>query len=419
MSSKHYDIAIIGGSLSARIAAALLAKQGSKILFLRYREATGAAWFPSSLFLEKLLGTLGGRSCFVAQQPIQVLSRKVRVTLSNDVPLGDELDREFGQHGPAVALWLDKLRIQGDNLEMLLWENGGLPWPLLKTTARFKLLCLRRQTNWTELDAPIRKSLAQLPECAVEFIVDLLQGLALRKIDELSQAQAALLWAQAMRPENLKEPDFSDLLNKRFDQFHGLKVQLEDLECIDFNDSRWTGGQLKNGGQFTAATFLLGDTRWIDRFKPGKTATLPLPQLLTKLTTSDLSGQLSSLLASRVICGGAVPLRLAIEEREHQLIGQVLNAGRMSEKQLRKQIEPALPFADYELSSSEGPPLPESLPGEESPLMPISNLPLRIGSNLYCADSGSLLPEMGAAGAALLGWTLAENLTSKQKPGKG
>jgi hypothetical protein len=112
-------------------------------------------------------------------------------------------------------------------------------------------------------------------------------------------------------------------------------------------------------------------------------------------------------------------LRLAIEEREHQLIGQVLNAGRMSEKQLRKQIEPALPFADYELSSSEGPPLPESLPGEESPLMPISNLPLRIGSNLYCADSGSLLPEMGAAGAALLGWTLAENLTSKQKPGKG
>jgi hypothetical protein len=35
---------------------------------------------------------------------------------------------------------------------------------------------------------------------------------------------------------------------------------------------------------------------------------------------------------------------------------------------------------------------------------------LRIGTNLYCADNNALLAEMGAAGAALLGWTLAENL---------
>jgi hypothetical protein len=46
----------------------------------------------------------------------------------------------------------------------------------------------------------------------------------------------------------------------------------------------------------------------------------------------------------------------------------------------------------------------------------LTSLPLRIGANLYCADSSTLLPEMGASGAALLGWTLAENLASKHKP---
>ena len=51
------------------IAAALLAKRGSRVLFLRHQEATAPAWFHSSLFLEKLLGTLGGRACFVAGSP--------------------------------------------------------------------------------------------------------------------------------------------------------------------------------------------------------------------------------------------------------------------------------------------------------------------------------------------------------------
>ena len=172
MSSKHYDIAIIGGSLSARIAAALLAKQGSKVLFLRYREATASDWFHSSLFLEKLLGTLGGRSCFVAQKPIQVISRKSRVTLNNDIPLDIELGREFGQDGPAVSQWLEKLRILGAQLENLLWENGGLPWPSFKAAASFKLLGLRRKIRLAELDVPVANVMGELPQAALEFIKD-------------------------------------------------------------------------------------------------------------------------------------------------------------------------------------------------------------------------------------------------------
>jgi len=417
MSSKNYDIAIIGGSLSARIAAALLAKQGSKVLFLRYQEAKASDWFHSSLFLEKLLGNLGGRSCFVAQQPIQVLSSKARVTLNNDIPLDNELNREFGLDGPAVLKWLEELRVKGAQLENLLWENGGLPWSSLKSTATFKLLSMRHKINWSEHEAPITNSMNRLPQDALEFVKDLLQGLALTRVSGMSHAQAALLWSQATRPENLKEPDFSTLLSKRFDQFHGLKVDLEDLEGIDFNRSRWTGGRLKGGGQFTATTFLLGDTRWVDRFNPGKVTALPLPHVLAKQNTSTLTGQLSSLLASRVICGGEMPLRLAIVEDEKILCGHILSADEMPEEQLRKQLEAALPFAQYELSAAEDKFSSQQKPATENQRLKLTNLPMRIGSNLYCADSNALLPEMGASGAALLGWTLAENLASKRKPG--
>jgi len=281
----------------------------------------------------------------------------------------------------------------------------------------FKLLSLRRKISWAELDAPIANAMSQLPQETFEFVKDLLQGLSLKRINELSHAQAALLWTQALRPENLKEPDFSILLSKRFDQFHGLKADLEDLDSIDFNGSRWTGGEIKGGGQFTAQTFLLGDTHWVDRFKPGKVTALPLPQALAKQNTSSLAGQLSPLLATRVICGGEMPLRLAIEEYEDRLCGHILSAGEMPEEQLRKQIEAALPFAKYELSATEETISAQKKTSTASQLQKLTKLPIRIGSNLYCADSSALLPEMGASGAALLGWTLAENLAGKRKPG--
>lgn len=419
MSTKHYDFAIIGGSLAARIAAALLAKQGGKVLFLRQHEATASTWFPSSLFLEQLLGTLGGRSCFVAQQPIQVLSRNARVTLCNDVPLNRELGREFGQPGVAVAKWLDRLGTLGNQLEKVLWENGGLPWPTLKATARFKLLCMRRKVNWPELALPVAKSLDQLPESVLDFVTDLLQGLALKKIDELSCAQAALLWAQATRPENLIEPDFSELLSKRFDQFHGLKASLENLSQLDFDGSTWTGGRLKDGGQFSASTFLLGDIRWIERFAAGKTAALAVSPALTRHRTSSLTSQLSPLLAARVICGGNIPLRLAIEQENEHVFGLVVSGSSSTEQQLKGQLEQALPFARYELTEDSGGVAPQPETNAVQQPQQLAGLPLRIGTNLFCADSCGLLSEMGAAGAALLGWTLAENLTKSRKQLRG
>lgn len=410
MSNKTYDIVIIGGSLSARIAASLLAKQGSRVLFMRCREVSASAWFPSSLFLERLLGILGGRSCFVAQQPIQVLSRHARVTLCNDIPLADEMQREFGQSAAAAIDWLAGLDRLGIALEELFWENQGLCWPSFGETARFRLRCLRRRFDWGALDAPVARELENHPEPVKIFLTDLFQGLSMMRTGELSRASAALLWAQALRAENLQEPDFSQLLNKRFDQFHGSRTHLDELESLDFDGKRWTGGRFKTGGHFTASTFLLGDSRWLDRFHAGKTRPLPQPQASSFCRTSDLTGQLSPLLATRVICGGPLPLRLAIEKQEQQQIGRLRSTAGMTEEQLRRQLEPVLPFARYRVIPDEEPIQTTSIPSVASTPRQLARLPLRLGSNLYCADGTSLLPEMGAAGAALLGWTLARHL---------
>ncbi len=428
MSSKQYDIAIIGGSLAASITAALFAKQGSKVLFLRNRETEAPAWFHSSIFLEKLLGVLGGRSCFIAQRPIQVISEKSRVTICNDIPIDDELEREFGASGPVVSQWLSELHLKGVQLEELFWENGGLPWPAFKDAARFKLLCMRRRVNLKELEQPVTQKLDQIPASAKLFITDLLQGLSLLKISELSYARAAMLWAQALWPENLNEPDFSLMLSKRFEQFHGSKMKLDDLEALDFDGSRWTGGHFKSGGRFTAKTFLLGDNRSINLFSAGKTTLAqPLQSPVTR-RSSDLRGQLSSLLETRIICGGDLPMRLAIEEHDHELHGEhelqglVLSAPEATETGIHQQLEPVLPFAKYHLSDASPPDLANTQLTEGTRVtdatraiegaqpMQLTKLPVHIGTNLYCADRTTMFPEMGAAGAALLAWTLVENL---------
>lgn len=418
MSSKAYDIAIIGGSLSARIAAALLAKQGSRVLLLHSREATNSAWFPSSLFLEKLLGILGGRACFVAQRPIQVLSKYARITLCNDVPLGKELDREFGASATVATRWLAELHEQGTALEELFWQNHGLCWPSLKSRVGYRLRSLRQRLNWAALESPVSLEIGQFPETVRLFLTDLFQGLSLKSTNELSRACAALLWVQALRPENLQEPDFSQLLNKRFDQFHGAKAHLDELEGLDFDGRQWTGGRFKTGTYFKAHTFLLGDGRWIERFLAGKTRSLPQAQCLASYRISDLTGQLSPLLETRIICGGPLPLRLAIEEQNQQQTGRLLGTSGRTAEQLRQQLEDVLPFARYDILPDEG--FSFAQPATDGMLLPVklNDLPLHIGKNLYFADSASLLPEMGAAGAALLGWTLAEHLGKGRQKNK-
>lgn len=412
MTIRRYDIAVIGGSLSAQIAAAMLAKAGQRVLFLRRREVPAPSWFHSSLFLEKLLALLGGRACFSAPQPIQVISRRARIVLHPDIPLTEELRRELGPAAEATLDLLGSLQATGLQLEELLAENNGLPWPSLKGASRFKLLSVRRKVKPFEFERPLSSRFDRLAEPARELLTDLFQGLALMPLKDISVAKAALLWTQAQRPEHLQEPDFSELLGKRLTQFHGVKDDLTGLATLDQDGRRWTGGRFQAGGRFEAKLFLLGDVRWSSLFAASLDATsIPKPAPVYQARTSNLDGQLSPLLEARVVCGGSLPLRLTLESDNDHCYGQVLGYGTPDDKDIRRQLEPVLPFARYELTPTEDLPV-ELAPGPAHESL-FHSLPLKLSGNLYCADSSALLPGLGAAGAALLGWTLAENLASE------
>ena len=416
--SKHYDIAIVGGSLAAQVTAALLVKQGGRVLFLSETGMKDPTWFHSSLFLEKTLGMLGGRSCFMAQRPIQIFSEKSRLTVSNDISLDQELQREFGAFGPAINGWLAGLQEQGQRLEELFWENGGLPWPSFKAKARFKLLCVRSRLNLSVLERPITDQLSGFADQEKKFLTDLLQGLSLIPVENLSTARAAILWAQAQRPENVRGTEFSQTLEKRFDQFHGTRAQLEDLKPFEFDGSQWTGGQLVSGGRFSADNFLLGDLRQAGLFAAGESLKIPSPPVRAAWQTDNLAGQLSMLLGTRVICGGRLPLRMAIEQADEQLHGLIHSTENATDDEIRRQLGPVLPFAKYRLDvlGREQVPTPQAKRQES---MPLASLPLRAASNLYWADNTVLLPEMDGAGAALLAWTIVANLRRQPKAGLG
>ena len=414
--SKHYDIAIVGSSLAAQIAAALLVKQGGRVLFLSENGMQAPTWFHSSLFLEKILGVLGGRSCFMAQRPIQVVSEHSRLTVSNDISLEKELHREFGTSGPAINDWLAELQEQGQRLEELFWENGGLPWPSFKAKTRFKLLCVRYRVNQSVLERPIADQLSGFADLPRAFLTDLLLGLALTPVGSLSTSRAAILWAQAQRPENVRGAEFSQTLEKRFDQFHGTRAQLEHLKPFEFDGSRWTGGQLVSGGRFSADNFLIGDRRLAGLFAAGEPVQVPSFPVRAAWQTDNLAGHLSRLLGTRVICGGRLPLRMAIEQSDEQLRGLAHSTEDATADEIIRQLEPILPFAEYRLDAlgRQQDPTPQ-VTRQETKLL--AGLPLRAGRNLYWADNTVLLPEMDGAGAALLAWTILANLGRELKAG--
>ena len=235
-------------------------------------------------------------------------------------------------------------------------------------------------------------------------------------VGNLSRARAAILWAQAQRPENVRGAEFSQTLEKRFDQFHGARAQLENLKPFEYDGSRWTGGQLVSGGRFSADNFLIGDRRLAGLFAAGEPVQVPSFPVRAAWQTDNLAGQLSRLLGTRVICGGRLPVRMAIEQTDEQLRGLVHSTEDAMADEIIRQLEPVLPFAEYRLDAlgCEQDPTPQ-VTRQETTLL--AGLPLRAGRNLYWADNTVLLPEMDGAGAALLAWTILANLGRELKAG--
>lgn len=407
MHLARFDIAIIGDSLAARMAAALLAKHGKRLILLStsmHRDP----WQHSSFFVEKLLNALGGRECLAPCQPFQVLSARARVTIHREVPLRQELAREFGRAATQVEALLNELEQFGTLLEEVLWEHGGLPQGGLRETAAWRWLCLRRKLPLATLSRPLNERIQGLPEPAAEWLRDLFQGLSLQPLTALTVADGALLWTHARRPEGFVSDELSALLRKRFEQFHGTEAQLENLEKLEHSHGQWVGS-LPEGRRFQAGQLILGD---LAQGLPEHAPLLPRQTFLPTrhFTTSALDGQLSALLAKKVIAGGHLPMRMAIVPTTAGVIEDIGSIARGEENDVRRQLEPILPFARYTLDPmANSQKLIETAEVTVSPLS-IFKLPLRLGSHLWCADETRLVPHLGCGGAALVAWTLLRHL---------
>ncbi len=410
MTDRQFDIAIIGNSLSAGIAAALLAKNGRKVLRVGLGNAADSAWFFSSIFLEKLLGSLGGRACFTSPQPFQVLSSRSRLTVHGEIPLEDELVREFNEDAAQLIALLNYLRDLGGSINQLLWDNHGLPWPGLKGSARFRYLCLRRKISPAELARPLRTSFLKLDTAGREFLTNLFQGLALLPLDSLRLAEGALLWNHACHEENLAGSAFNDLLERRYRQFHGVIADLADLDKLDFSGSTFRGGIIKGQGPFQAESLIIGNRMAGQLFLPAtlKNKLSPSPSI-DQFVTTDLQGQLSPLLEKQVIVGGERPMRISLEANESGVTCEISAFALASEHLTRQQLAPVLPFATYEMTRHPTTDR-DTLTDQMDPIAGLFAKPLKIGSNIFCADSSILTPGLGPPGAALLGWTLANRL---------
>lgn len=404
MQPLRFDIAIVGDNLSARMLAPLLAKHGQRVLLFT-TSAPLDRWQNASLFDEKLLGALGGRDHLAGQQPFQVLSSRARVTIRQDIPLMEELRREFGKSGASLGALLGEFEQSGSLLEELFWEHGGLPAGRLRDSCSWHWLCLRSKLSVGRLKQPLAERLASFPGPAGEWLRDLFQGLSLQPLTALSVADGALLWAHARRPAGISPDALNELLKKRLEQFHGVELPFETLSGLEHVQGHWICN-LSGGKRFQAGQLILGDLgRKLPGVNPPQPPVHPAPR---QFSSSITSGTISALFEKRVIAGGPLPLRLTFAAADSGMTAEGGSCAAADEAGIRHQLEPVFPFARYSLKIQDGPALPEN------PLRPAAaslfHCPLQLGSHCWCADAAHLLPQLGNDGAALVAWTLARQI---------
>lgn len=424
MSQSRFDVIILGESFASRIAGALLAKGGCRVLSLREPVAPSSPWFLSSLHLERLLERLDGRSCFAQPTSFQVLTEDSRLEFQLPASVEEELRREFSGSHDQTSEFLRDLNSLGQRLEETLWQCGGLPLLGITSRWRFARQRLRRKLTRRALAGPLENRLAGLrQEPAKRALSALFAGLSLTPVEKLSMAEASLLWSSAVRPEGICPSALDELLRHRYLQFHGTAEKLAGLETLRAEGTRLTGATLKGSGRCEAGFFLLGSPAGQD-FLPEALHPAPRPFFQHHcFRSSPLDGMLSPLLADRVILDGKIPMRLSLNGSGHETTAMIeCSEGSCPPETLnetvRDTIAQFLPFATFQLERClSDVPLSASTPSEGSPHFPGTAAPLRLRKNLILCHGGSVLPSLGTTGEVITGMTVANYLLRTIKRG--
>lgn len=415
MSTSHFDILVLGSSPAARMAAALCAKGGRKVLLLDSDQTPPPPpWCHASLHLERLLETLGGRACLRPTLPFQVHADNSRLTFHGRQSLANELLRECSQEQPQILRLLEGLQRQGKMLEELLLRCHGLPLTGPRSRLRFLWQQLRRGQFPGQLNKPFSQTLSPLGKTGRAILETLFGGLALTSIQKLTTAEAALLWHCASRIEALDWAPFSELLRKRFEQFHGKTELAKDLRQVQRRKDHRFEFSLKGHPTATAARLLLGDVKLADKLPAEMVALLAEPPEQQRFSAMLSLGQPSALLAPGVLLDHPHGLRMALPANPGKPISIETGSSPASETtELLSRAKTALPFtelavvatgttAKHQNHGSASKVRRQPFPGVRGPIILAPGL-------LYC-DGHGLLPHLGLPGEAILGTTVANQL---------
>lgn len=417
VSRHHYDIIILGSSLASRIASALLAKKGLRVLTFSESSDMFPHWLQTSFHLKRILETLSGRSCLGSPSPFQVITDKCRLDFHGPTPLEEELRREFPNDHDKVQICLEELQRLGDVLEKIIWGNGGLPLLGMSSRLRFAKKRLRQGLSNKAISQPLKDFLSGFTSKATrQTLATLFSGLSLTPFEKLTVAEGALLWNSTSNPEGISRAGLDEILRRRYEQFHGETEQLNNINALESQDSRLTGVVLKNGARCSGTHYLLGSSSALT-FLPDHLAEriCPFPGTC-QIITSPLKGALSSLLAPRIIMEAQFPLRLVFETSGDDTIcilecSHYEKTNQLSEEYIRRKLDIIMPFATYQsVSYAPTESKPHTSPPSRQKSFPGVANPLSVGSNILLCQGELVLPSLGAMGEMLVAETVANYL---------
>lgn len=420
MKSHHFDAIIFGNGLAARIAAFLAGRRGRRILMLGDDQpATLPPILPCCRHLEKLLTILGtDRSQLQAAGNLQLIGKHHRLDLTGK-PLDDEWRRELTPGCENPAQLLQKLDMWGAKMAHALTAKS--PSALFNLRGQIRLAA----AGWK----PARERLAPGASLssylerhtnheADDLLRDLFCGLSGLDVDMLSIAQAALLWHWSCLPKAFNGDTFSELLSRRTRQFHVTEVAFTQLESLDWDGRRLQGIRLLDGKKIRAGQFILASQEALSFFTV-KTKKRQKMHCATRQTwrTTPIRGTISPLLAERFVIAGAAPLlvtRCDFSEEVRFSIEAGVQTGKLPYtcKGVARRLQPLLAFTDFDIEEV-------SLPARIRPhngYIKLCGLPCSMPRhNLLTAIPEWLFPGLGINSEILLGFAMADQLTSSAK----
>ncbi len=314
MAQPDYDLLVIGDAPAGRLAAAILAREGRRILHL-----TGFGWppyllWPSSLLLERLLARIGGGSCLVPSLPVHVRQEDTCLLLHGDAPLRDELQREYPRQATEIQHLLKRLDELGEQLQGILLQGGLLPAAGWTHRWRWPLRAVRHglPPHLPRQPLPAWLQKAGASAGAGRFVCGLLAAATLTPAAAISVAEAALATSQLLNAHGVAPAALDSLLTRRLTEAGVTRRSAADLTALRPAAGHWLcrfGGEKIRVARVALAGRPPQAPEGLDAVPSGAAAGL--------WHLEDLRGRVAAIHAPRLlVAGDSGPLQIAIGGRQ-------------------------------------------------------------------------------------------------------